>query len=57
MNLPSKKQPPLPNPLLHILVEEREMERRARVHGFNARMVSGEISPRKAGNGQGEGFV
>ena len=29
MNLPSKKQPPLPSPLLHKDVEEREMEQRA----------------------------
>jgi hypothetical protein len=28
MNLPSNKEPPLPNPLLHKYVEEREMERR-----------------------------
>src|SRR5580698_1796813 len=28
MNLPSNKEPPLPNPLLHKSVEERGMERR-----------------------------
>jgi hypothetical protein len=26
MNLPSKKEPPLPNPLLHKYVEEREKD-------------------------------
>jgi hypothetical protein len=29
MNPASKKQPPLPSPLLHKYVEEREMEQRA----------------------------
>jgi len=28
MNPPSKKEPPLPNSLLHKYVEEREMEQR-----------------------------
>jgi len=37
----SKREPPLPDPLLHKCVEEREMERRARVLGFNARSFSG----------------
>ena len=37
----SGKWPPLPDPLLHKCVEEREMERRARIHGFNARSFSG----------------
>jgi hypothetical protein len=45
MNFPSKKEPPLPNSLLHKYVEEREMERRARVHGFNARICSGKSLP------------
>ena len=38
---PSKEQPPLPDPLLHKYVEEREMERHARVYGFNARIWPG----------------
>ena len=38
---PSRKAPPHPDPLLHKCVEEREMERRARVLGFNARSFSG----------------
>jgi hypothetical protein len=38
---PSRKGPPLPGPLLHKCVEEREMARRMRVHGFNARICSG----------------
>jgi hypothetical protein len=33
MNLLSKKEPPLPNPLLHKYVEEREMERRKWIMG------------------------
>jgi hypothetical protein len=45
MNLTSKKQPLLPSPLLHKYVEEREMERGARVHGVNARMLSGNSLP------------
>jgi hypothetical protein len=42
---PIEREPPLPNPLLHKDVEEREMERGARVHGFNARMLSGNSLP------------
>jgi hypothetical protein len=38
---PLRKGPPLPDPLLHKCVEEREMKRCARVHGFNARSFSG----------------
>jgi hypothetical protein len=30
MNLPSKKEPPLPNPLLHKCVEEREISKFAK---------------------------
>ena len=55
MNLPSKKEPPLPGPLLHKYVEERGMERRARVHGFNARMFR-EISPCPLPTSWGEGI-
>ena len=36
----SGKWPPLPDPLLHKCVEVREMEGRARVHGFDARSFS-----------------
>jgi hypothetical protein len=32
MNLPSKKQPPLPNPLLHKCVEEREKTGKVSLH-------------------------
>jgi hypothetical protein len=38
MNLPSNTEPPLPNPLLHKYVEEREMERR---EGFMGRVAAG----------------
>jgi hypothetical protein len=30
MNIPSNKEPPLPNPLLHKYVEEREIEKACR---------------------------
>ena len=36
----SKKEPPRPDPHLHKCVEEGEMKRCARVHGFNARSFS-----------------
>ena len=65
MNLPLKKEPPLPNPLLHQYVEEREMERRSRVHVFNARMLSGKSLPalppplggKRVAAGRKRGFV
>ena len=36
-----RREPPLPVHLLHKCVEEREIERRSRVHGFNARQRRG----------------
>jgi hypothetical protein len=36
----SNREPPLPGPLLHKYVEEREMERRARILGIHARNSS-----------------
>ena len=44
MNLPAKKEPPLPDPLLHKYVEEREMNLRAWDCGFNVRMLSENLS-------------
>jgi hypothetical protein len=44
MNLPSKKEPPLPNPLLHKFVEEREMERRDGFMGSMRGSVRGILS-------------
>ena len=41
MNLAWQKEPPLPGPLLHKHVEEREMKRRV-VEGFNARSLTRE---------------
>jgi hypothetical protein len=45
----SKRKPPHPGPLLHKYVEEREMERRARVLGINARNSSGKSLPQQRG--------
>jgi len=50
MNLPLKKEPPLPNPLLHKYVEERGMERRGGFMGSMREYVRRILSPRR-GNG------
>jgi hypothetical protein len=54
MNLASNKEPPLPNPLLHKYVEERELERREGFMGSMGECVRGILSlssPRTAGRG------
>jgi hypothetical protein len=44
----SKREPPHPGPLLHKCVEEREMERRARVPGIHAQILfRGKLSSRR----------
>jgi hypothetical protein len=45
----SKRGPPHPDPLLHKCVEEREMERRARVLGIHARDSSANSLPPEEG--------
>ncbi len=56
MNLPSRREPPHPGPLLHKCVEEREMKLRrvcswAQLTSFFAGWVLSLPSPRKAGRG------
>src|SRR5580692_4111812 len=46
MNLPSKEEPPLPNPLLHKYVEERKMERRGGFMGSMRECVRGILTLR-----------
>jgi hypothetical protein len=41
MNLPSKREPPLPNPLLHKCVEERERDKAARKRDARRRGLPG----------------
>jgi hypothetical protein len=43
----SKREPPHPDPFLHKYLEEREMERRARVLGIHARNSSANSLPQK----------
>jgi hypothetical protein len=45
MNQQSNKEPPLPNPLLHKYVEERETEQRDRFIGSMRESVRGILSP------------
>jgi len=51
MNTPSNKVPPLPNPLHHKCVEEREMERRRGFMGSMRECLRGNLSPLARGEG------